>query len=95
MVYSNFNEEKLLERFIQGMPVAIYTTDSEGYISTYNQAAVELWGREPKVGEELMVWLLENLQDRWVETFTREMSYGSHPQRKAGSVRPGNYRREA
>ena len=53
MVYSNFHEEKLLDRFIQGVPVAIYTTDSDGYITTYNQAAVALWGREPKLGKDL------------------------------------------
>ncbi|HRO48125.1 PAS domain S-box protein [Agriterribacter sp.] len=40
-------------RLIQGISVALYTCDKEGRILLYNQAAVELWGREPKVGTEL------------------------------------------
>src|SRR5215204_1521255 len=53
MLHSNYSEDKLLDRFIQGMPVAIYTTDSDGYVRMYNQAAVQLWGREPEVGKDL------------------------------------------
>ncbi|HRP57101.1 PAS domain S-box protein [Agriterribacter sp.] len=40
-------------RLIQSISVALYTCDKEGRIVLYNQAAVELWGREPKVGTEL------------------------------------------
>jgi PAS domain S-box-containing protein len=40
-------------RLIQSISVALYTCDKEGRILLYNQAAVELWGREPKVGTEL------------------------------------------
>ena len=40
-------------QLIQSISVALYTCDKEGRILLYNQAAIELWGREPKVGTEL------------------------------------------
>ncbi len=38
---------------IEGLPAAIYTCDMEGRISFYNEAAVGLWGRRPKIGYDL------------------------------------------
>src|SRR5262245_60226844 len=35
------------------LPVAVYTTDGEGRITLFNEAAVELWGRRPEVGKDL------------------------------------------
>jgi len=35
------------------LPVAVYTCDRFGYITSYNEAAVKLWGRTPKIGEDL------------------------------------------
>ncbi|HEX9981053.1 MAG TPA: PAS domain-containing sensor histidine kinase [Flavobacterium sp.] len=35
------------------LPVAIYTCDTEGYLTYYNKAAADLWGREPKIGVDL------------------------------------------
>src|ERR1041385_2467354 len=32
------------------MPIAIYTCDRYGYISSYNKAAVDIWGRTPEIG---------------------------------------------
>ena len=40
-------------KLIQNLPTPLYTTDTEGRITLYNKAAVELWGREPEVGKEL------------------------------------------
>src|ERR1051325_6881168 len=34
------------------LPVAVYTTDAEGRITFYNEAATALWGRRPVLGEE-------------------------------------------
>ncbi len=34
-------------QLLDALPVAVYTTDSQGYIDFYNQAAVELWGGVP------------------------------------------------
>jgi len=38
---------------IHGLPAAIYTTDKDGYITMYNEAAIELWGRQPEIGKEM------------------------------------------
>jgi len=40
-------------QLIQKLPVAIYTCDAKGYIQLYNQAAVNLWGREPVAGSDM------------------------------------------
>jgi PAS domain S-box-containing protein len=37
---------------LEALPAAIYTTDAEGRITFYNKAAVELAGREPKLGSD-------------------------------------------
>jgi PAS domain S-box-containing protein len=39
-------------QLIQGLPAALYTCDANGYIVTYNQAAIDLWGREPVPGND-------------------------------------------
>ncbi|HEY8696124.1 MAG TPA: PAS domain S-box protein [Rhizomicrobium sp.] len=39
-------------QLIQNIPVAIYSTDAEGRIVFYNEAAAHLWGRRPKLGED-------------------------------------------
>ena len=38
--------------FLEALAVAVYTTDAEGRITYFNQAAVDLWGRRPELGEE-------------------------------------------
>ena len=37
---------------IEALPAAVYTTDAEGRITMYNQAAVELSGRVPTIGSD-------------------------------------------
>jgi PAS domain-containing protein len=37
---------------LEALPVAVYTTDAEGRITFYNEAAAVLWGRRPVLGEE-------------------------------------------
>ncbi len=37
----------------QQAPIAIYTTDVDGYINYFNTASVELWGRAPELGKDL------------------------------------------
>ena len=34
---------------VEKLPVAAYTCDAEGLITYFNQRAVEVWGREPKL----------------------------------------------
>jgi PAS domain S-box-containing protein len=37
---------------LESLPVAVYLADSEGRLTMYNQAAADLWGRRPVLGEE-------------------------------------------
>jgi PAS domain S-box-containing protein len=51
-------EQRLKDReqwygdLLQALPAAIYTTDAEGRVTFYNQAAEELAGRKPKLGSD-------------------------------------------
>ncbi|HEY8895594.1 MAG TPA: PAS domain S-box protein, partial [Niastella sp.] len=45
--------EACYQQLIQALPAAIYTCDANGIILSYNQAAADLWGREPEIGQEL------------------------------------------
>ena len=38
------------ERLLEALPVAVYTTDAEGSITFYNQAAADFWGYRPELG---------------------------------------------
>lgn len=40
-------------QLMDSLPIAVYTTDVKGYITSYNRQAVNLWGQEPAVGKEL------------------------------------------
>lgn len=40
-------------QLITSLPVAIYTIDARGRITLYNDAAAQLWGREPRIGQDL------------------------------------------
>ena len=37
---------------IDALPVAVYTTDAAGRLTSYNDAAVAFWGRSPQLGQE-------------------------------------------
>lgn len=37
---------------INALPAAIYSCDADGFITSYNEAAAELWGRHPVIGED-------------------------------------------
>jgi PAS domain S-box-containing protein len=37
---------------LQALGVAVYTTDADGRITFFNEAAAEFWGRRPEIGEE-------------------------------------------
>ena len=38
------------DQLLQALPVALYTTDADGRITFYNEAAAELWGVHPELG---------------------------------------------
>jgi PAS domain S-box-containing protein len=46
------NSEQQLADLLSSIPAAIYTTDAEGKITYFNQAAVDLAGRTPEVGSD-------------------------------------------
>jgi PAS domain S-box-containing protein len=54
------DSERQLQELIAAIPAAIYTTDAEGKITYFNQAAVELTGRSPTIGgdEWCLTWKL-------------------------------------
>ncbi len=44
--------EQRYRGLIEALPAAVYTTDAEGRITFYNQAAVDLSGRRPELGND-------------------------------------------
>jgi len=48
---------------MQGLPVAVYITDKDGYITYFNESAAELWGRCPVIGADRWCgsWKLRHL----------------------------------
>jgi PAS domain S-box-containing protein len=43
--------EERFRRLVEVMPIAVYVCDTSGIIQNYNGRAVELWGREPTLGD--------------------------------------------
>ncbi|WP_425414952.1 PAS domain-containing protein, partial [Rubellimicrobium mesophilum] len=35
---------------LAALPVPVYTTDPEGHLTFFNDAAAELWGHRPEIG---------------------------------------------
>ncbi|HEY0198763.1 MAG TPA: PAS domain S-box protein [Rhodanobacter sp.] len=52
---SRSSGERLYRDMLQALPVAIYTTDADGLITFYNEAAVEFAGRRPGPGQRWSV----------------------------------------
>jgi PAS domain S-box-containing protein len=46
------DSEQRLQDLLSAIPAAIYTTDADGKITYYNEAAVELSGRRPTIGSD-------------------------------------------
>jgi PAS domain S-box-containing protein len=44
--------EQRYREFLEALGVAVYTTDADGRITFFNQAAADFWGRTPSLGEE-------------------------------------------
>ncbi|HET7731554.1 MAG TPA: GAF domain-containing protein [Usitatibacter sp.] len=44
--------ERRYRELLESLPAAVYTTDSEGRIQLYNEAAVRLWGRVPDLAND-------------------------------------------
>jgi PAS domain S-box-containing protein len=54
--------ERRLQELLAAIPAAIYTTDAQGRITYFNEAAVELAGRRPTLGNDewCVTWKLYN-----------------------------------
>jgi PAS domain S-box-containing protein len=53
------DSERHFRDLLDALPTAVYTTDTKGRVTFYNQAAVELAGRRPELGDEWCVtWRL-------------------------------------
>lgn len=48
-----FGSGPLAVELFDRLPVAVYTCDPSGFITSYNQAAAILWGRKPELNKEL------------------------------------------
>ena len=44
--------ERRYRELIENLPVAVYTTDAGGYLTLFNEAAAQLWGRKPELGHD-------------------------------------------
>lgn len=42
--------DRRCRELLESLPVAVYTTDAQGFVDLFNTAAVELWGRAPTPG---------------------------------------------
>jgi PAS domain S-box-containing protein len=52
-------EARRLRELLEALPVAVYTTDAAGQITFYNQAAIDLAGQRPELGQQWCVtWRL-------------------------------------
>src|SRR6185437_3176374 len=63
-VERDFWEREVFYRdLLNALPTAVYTTDAEGRITFYNDAAVELSGRRPELGSDqwCVTWRLFEL----------------------------------
>ncbi|KXF74736.1 histidine kinase [Paramesorhizobium deserti] len=53
--------ERQMRELLEALPAAVYTTDAEGRITFFNQAAVDMAGRTPRPGDKWCVtWRLYN-----------------------------------
>jgi len=63
-----FTSERHLRRLLEKLPAGAYTCDSEGLITYFNDYAVQLWGRAPKLNDPV---------DRYCGSFRLFSSDGS------------------
>ena len=76
--------EDRFRRLVELMPVAVYVCDTAGTIQSYNNRAVELWGREPKSGDTAQCYCgslrLYSPEGRVVPHEESKMAEGSGPE---------------
>ncbi len=45
-----YESERRYRTLIEALGVAVYTCDADGFLTLYNEAAADLWGRHPELG---------------------------------------------
>jgi PAS domain-containing protein len=45
------DSELQLHELLEALPAAVYATDTDGRNTFFNEAAADLWGRRPELGE--------------------------------------------
>ena len=53
------------DELLQALPVAVYTTDAQGLITSFNEAAVKLWGCRPETRQDRILRVLPALLGGW------------------------------
>lgn len=48
-----WESEQRYGQLVSSLPAAVYTTDAEGRVTLYNEAATVLWGQKPEIGKDL------------------------------------------
>jgi two-component system sensor kinase FixL len=48
---SRYEDNLEFRRLLEKLPAGAYTCDVDGLITYFNQRAVELWGREPRLND--------------------------------------------
>ena len=63
---TTLTQSQLTEKLFDNLPIAVYTCDKDGYITSFNQAAAILWGRAPETGKDLWCgsWKIFNVDGR-------------------------------
>ena len=46
-------QDGFFHSLVEALPLAVYTTDAEGRITYFNAEAARLWGRTPRLGEDM------------------------------------------
>ena len=54
----------IYREILNSLPAAVYMCDADGYVTAYNEAAVNLWGRQPEIGKDLWCgsWKIYDLE---------------------------------
>jgi PAS domain-containing protein len=48
---TDWNDEPSREELFRSLPSPLYTTDADGWLTYYNEAAAEFWGHRPVLGQ--------------------------------------------
>ena len=85
--------EKRYRQVVYSLPAAVYTTDADGRVTLYNEAAVALWGREPEIGKDVWCGSYKIFRPDGSELPADQMSHGHHLENRGGRAGRRNHHR--